>query len=335
MKKACYNCEPSRWQHVFAPSAHTELQQRVDFGEQPIPMTESVADLIERASGAELMFTTWGALPLTAEVLDNCPELRCVIHGAGSVKQFVTDEVTERGIVVSSGAAINGKAVAEFCLGVILTALKDVYRYPFNLRKRYEPVNWWSRRETFKMGYYQSKVGLIGFGNITRSLLELLRPFELDVYVSSEYFLPEDEVRYGARRAESDWIFSNCEIVSLHSSDTPRNWNQVSERTLGLMKDGAYLLNTGRGRLVDEAALLEALRTRDLVAILDVTYPEPPAADNPLFRQDNCFILPHVSGSLGREVERLGNFVIEEVDRYLAGQALQGEVNLGSLSSNA
>jgi len=333
--KSCYNCEPSNWERVFAPGAHSKLEKLLDLPAGGSPPEHNYDCLKKQAEGIDIMLTTWGALPITGEVLDQCPDLKLIIHGAGTVKPFVTQDVVDRGILVSSAVEVNGRPVAEFCLGVILSALKDVFRYPLKFRKDYHSDVWTKKRETFTMGYYQSKIGLIGFGKITRVLLELLKPFDLDVYVSSGYFSPEDEVRYGARRADTDWIFENCDVVSLHSADVPRNYNIVNAERLATMKEGSYILNTSRGRMVDERALFEALSTRDLVAILDVSYPEPPEPDNPLLKLENCLFTPHVSGSIGREVARLGNFVADEAERFLAGQELKGLVDTSSLDSIA
>jgi phosphoglycerate dehydrogenase-like enzyme len=333
--KACYNCLPHNWDTVFGPETHRRLAGKLEFPEAYRPEDSSLADLIRRAGGAEVMITTWGALPVTLEVLQACGNLKAVFHAAGSVKGFVTQELLRLNPIVSSAVEINARPVAEFCLGIILSALKDMYRIPNCLRGAYSPNLWRRLRADFKLGYYGSKVGLVGFGKITRALLDLLSGFELDVYVASDHFQAMDAAKFRASPASVDWIFANCDIVSLHGADTPNNWHLANADRLALMKEGSYLLNTARGKLVDEVALSEVLASRDIVAILDVTDPEPPLPDNPLLSLPNCLLTPHISGSIGPEIRRLGNFAADEVDNYLSGKQLEGLVDLSKLSSIA
>ena len=174
--KAVVNASRSNWERVFAEAVRRELHELVDFDEAGIPDRMSEELLREQAAGAEVMLSTWGVTRITAGVLDVCPRLRYVIHGAGSVKGFCSDELAARGIRVFSAVHLNARPVAEFCLGMILASLKNVFSYKRIFLER-GPAAWWGEREDFHGGYYRKNIGLIGYGAISRYLLELLRPF--------------------------------------------------------------------------------------------------------------------------------------------------------------
>lgn len=333
LPRAAFNTNLKRFNTVYTPDIVSSLQEVVQIKpEVPEEMTEDF--LVESIAGAEVALTTWAATPFTAKVLDACPDLKIIIHAAGSVKCFATQEMIDRGITVCSGAHVNARPVAEFCLGMIFMALKDVPRLN-NLLESEGPQGWWSMKETVDGGYYQTKIGLIGFGQISRALLQLLKPFDFNVYVASGYVTEKEEQEYGFKKAEIDWIMANCDLVSLHSADVEKNWNQINADNLATMKKGARLINTARGRLVDEAALAEKLKTGDIWAYLDVTHPEPPAADNPFLTLPNCVLTPHISGTISHERARLGAYALRELKNYLEGQPLEGKVDLTSLDSIA
>jgi phosphoglycerate dehydrogenase-like enzyme len=101
----------------------------------------------------------------------------------------------------------------------------------------------------------------------------------------------------------------------------------IGGRELALMRDGSTLINTARGALIDETALIAELNTGRISAILDVTEPEIPEADSPLFRLPNVFLTPHIAGAIGTERARLGNLVADEVERFIAGEPLHHRVH--------
>ncbi len=331
--RAVFNTNLKRWKTVFTPDIVDGLQKRVQIDPTvPAEMTEDF--LVESIAGAEVAITTWAATPFTPKVLDACPDLKIVIHAAGSVKCFVTPELVERGVTVCSGAHVNARPVAEFCLGMIFMALKDIPRLNALLESE-GPQGWWGMKETVDGGYYRTKIGLIGFGQISKALLKLLQPFDFDVYLASGYVTAADEKEYGFKKAEIDWIMAHSDLVSLHSADVEKNWNQINAQNLATMKKGARLINTARGRLVDEAALVEKLKTGDIWAYLDVTHPEPPAADHPFLSLPNCILTPHISGTISHERARLGAYALRELENYLAGRPLESPVDLSNLDSIA
>jgi phosphoglycerate dehydrogenase-like enzyme len=162
-------------------------------------------------------------------------------------------------------------------------------------------------------------VGIVGASTTGRMTIELLHSYDVDIAVYDPY-LPHDEAReLGVRKQELDELMAACPVVSIHAPDTAETRRMIDARRLALLPDGATLINMARGALVDTEALVEQLRTRRIEAILDVTDPEPLPPDHPLWELPNVLLTPHVAGSMGNELLRLGDAAVTEVERLAAG----------------
>ncbi|MFC0602502.1 hydroxyacid dehydrogenase [Streptomyces palmae] len=266
----------------------------------------------------ELLITGWGCAPLTAEVLAGLPKLRTVLHAAGSVKAHITPACWDRGLVVCSAAAANALPVAEFTLAAILLCGKDALR----LRGRYaDECRLPGPEATARIGNLGRRVGIVGASRIGRRVIELMRPFDLEVAVYDPYLSVAEGRELGARVLPLDELVATSAVLSLHAPALPETRHLLDARRLALMPDGAALVNTARGALVDTPALTAELRTGRLSAVLDVTEPEPLPAGSPLYRLPNVLLTPHIAGALGTELERLGAAVAEEVERLCSGAA--------------
>jgi phosphoglycerate dehydrogenase-like enzyme len=162
-------------------------------------------------------------------------------------------------------------------------------------------------------------VGLVGASRVGRRVIELLRPFELRVVVADPFLDDAEAARLGVERRELDELLAEAHVVSLHAPALPATRHMIDRRRLALMRDGAVLINTARGALVDHDALTDVLRSGRIAAVLDVTEPEPLPPDSPLFSLPNVVLTPHIAGALGTEVTRLGDAAIDELSRYAAG----------------
>ncbi|KAB8161907.1 hydroxyacid dehydrogenase [Streptomyces sp. 3MP-14] len=292
-----------------------------------------VADLDDPASrrllaSTEVLVTGWGCPPLTPETLAAAPRLRAVLHTGGSVKYLLPNEGWERGLLVSSAAAANALPVAEYALGMILLAGKGV----LTLADRYRAERRFTLGEVHRdVGNVGRRVGLIGASRIGRRLIELLRHHDLDVVLHDPYVDEADAARLGARLVGVAELFRESHIVSVHAPAVPETHHLVDRAALASMRDGAVLLNTARGSLVDHEALTEELVSGRLSAILDVTEPEPLPADSPLWGLPNVLLTPHIAGSHGNELSRLGRTAVEELERLAAGHPLRHRVHRAEL----
>jgi phosphoglycerate dehydrogenase-like enzyme len=315
------------WPSLFPDPVRRRLGELVAF--DPAAIIDRLDDprLAGRLADVEILITGWGCPMIDVPALDAMPKLRAVLHAAGSVKGHLSPQVWERGIAVSSAAGANAVPVAEYTLGMILLAGKGV----FGLRERYR------QERGFELGFihdgvgnYRRTVGLIGASRIGRQVIDLLRPFDFHVQVYDPY--AGDLV---VPVVELPELLATSDIVSVHAPSTAETYRLLGRAELALMRDGATLVNTARGELVDTEALIAELRSGRLSAVLDVTDPEPLQADSPLFDLPNAFVTPHVAGSHGNELARLGACVADELDRILSGEPLRHPVSLADLDRGA
>jgi phosphoglycerate dehydrogenase-like enzyme len=269
----------------------------------------TIANLKGTGPLVEVLLTGWGCPPLDAAALGAMPELRAIVHAAGSVKGHVTAACWERGLLVSSAAEANAPPVAEYTLAMILLAGKDVFAAARDYRERRGRID--ALAEYPGIGNYGKTVGVIGASKVGRRVIELLGRFDLEVLIHDPYL--DGSVPLGALLAASD-------VVTLHAPSLPSTRHMLDARALSQMRDGAVLINTARGALVDHDALIAELRSGRMSAILDVTEPAPLPPDSPLWELPNVVLTPHVAGALGTEVRRLGDAAIDEIARYAAGE---------------
>ncbi|MFZ3474492.1 hydroxyacid dehydrogenase [Streptomyces sp. 2.9] len=286
-----------------------------------------------RLAAAEVLVTGWGCPPLDEDALALMPRLRAVVHAAGSVKNHVTQACWDRGVLVSSAAAANALPVAEYTLAAILFSNKRVLesahayrgtRAPIDLLRRYPAI-----------GNYRRTVGLVGASLIGRRVLELLRPFDFRVLVHDPYADPAELTALGAEPVPLDELLRHSDVVSLHAPELPQTRHLLNASRLALMPDGATLVNTARGSLVDTRALTEELLSGRLHAVLDHTEPEVLPAVSPLYNLPNVLLTPHVAGSLGGELERLAATAVDEVERYALGLGFRHPVDRDRLGYSA
>ncbi|MFB7596581.1 hydroxyacid dehydrogenase [Streptomyces sp. NPDC056160] len=265
----------------------------------------------------EVIVSSWGCPPLDEAVLDRAPALRAVIHAAGSVKHHVTEACWRRGIQVTSAAWANALPVAEYTVAVVLLANKQLLRIRDDYRTRRADHDW--QAAYTGVGNYRRTVGVVGASRIGRRVLELLRPHDLDLLLHDPYVGTAEAAALGARAVELDELCAGSDVVTVHAPELPTTRHLIDRRRLALFRDDATLVNTSRGSLVDQDALVAELRTGRLNAVLDVTVPEVLPADSPLYDLPNVLLTPHVAGSLGGELHRMAAAAADELTRYTAG----------------
>lgn len=290
----------------------------------------AAADALART---EVLLTGWGTPLLDTAALERMPNLRAVMHTAGTVKNVVTDACWERGIRVTNAADANAVPVAEFTLATILYAGKKVLPISAELhRRRGETVP----DELFpQMGNYGKTVGIVGASRIGRHVIDLLRPFSFEVLCFDPYLSAEEADQLGVESVTLDALVSRSDIVTVHAPEIPQTQHMIDARMLSLMRPGTTLINTARGSLIDQDALVDRLRVGDIDAVLDVTSPWVLDADHPLYSLPNVMLTPHMAGSLGTELERLADSAVDEAVRFAGGKELLHEVRHADLGTSA
>lgn len=270
------------------------------------------------AAGAEVLVTSWGAPRLTAGVLARLPALHTVLYGAGSIRDLVTDACWERGLTVVSAADANNGPVAEYVYAQTVLALKDVHRRSRRIasERALPPLD-------DVPGIHGQSVGLVSFGSVARKVAAHLGRLGTRV-LAWDPFLDEAVFRAaGAERvAELPDLVARSSVLSVHTPLVPgRTEGLITGGLLRLLPRGATLINTARGAVVDEEAMIRTLTERpDLQAVLDVTAEEPPAPGSALYTLENVLLTGHVAGTVGSERRALGALLVEELARVAAGE---------------
>ncbi|WPO87458.1 hydroxyacid dehydrogenase [Herbiconiux sp. KACC 21604] len=305
---------------VFPPDLRAELEQVVELLD-PRPLASLDDPVAERLDEAEVLVTSWGALPVDEALLARAPRLRAVFHAAGSIKGTVHDAGWRSGLVVTSAAALGAQPVVEYTVAVITLAAHRVFPLAQTYREgSFVPVR--GRR-----GRPGTTVGIVGASAIGRGVIERLVADDWDVSVYDPVVDPAVIAGLGARQVELDELCAQSDIVSLHAPDVAATRRMMDARRLALMKDGATLVNTARGALVDHDALRLECASGRIDAVLDVTDPEPLPPGDLLLRLPNVFCTPHAAGVQGTEVASLGAFMVEELRRYAHGEPLEGAID--------
>ncbi|MBQ8897056.1 MAG: hydroxyacid dehydrogenase [Clostridia bacterium] len=282
-------------------------------------------------SDTEYLFSTWGMPALTEEQIRAClPKLKAVFYGAGSVQSFARPFLA-CGVKVFSAWAANAVPVAEYTVAQIVLANKGFFR-----TMRYTDRDGANAVTAGYPGNYGAKVGIIGAGMIGKMVIERLKAYRLPVTVFDPFLPDEKAEELGVEKADLDTVFSRCTVVSNHLANNAETVGMLCGRLFEKMLPNATFLNTGRGAQVVEAELISVLRSRpDLTAILDVTDPEPPEKDSPLYTLPNCILTPHIAGSIGDEVRRMGEYMTEQHRRLCLGLRTEYEVTAEMLKTMA
>jgi phosphoglycerate dehydrogenase-like enzyme len=276
----------------------------------------------------DVLVTGWGCPRIDSAVLAAAPRLRAVIHAAGSVKGHVDPAVFARGVTVSSAAQANAVPVAEYTVAAIVFAAKRVL----------PRANWYAHdrgagewRSGAGTGLHGRTIGVVGASRTGRLVLDRLRAFDVRLLVVDPYLTAQQAHGLGAELVDVDELCHHSDLVTIHAPELPETHHLLDARRLALLQDGATLINTARGSLVDTEALTDHCVSGRLDAVLDVTDPDPLPPDHPLLRLPNVLVTPHLAGSQGRELRRLGEFAVAEVARFTRGEALLGTVNATTL----
>lgn len=282
---------------------------------------------------AEYAFSTWGMPVFTEEEIRvSMPRLKAVLYGAGTVQAFARPFLAN-GIQVASAWVANGVPVAQYTLAQILLANKGFYQSMALAKADREQAGRFSA--TFP-GNYRVRIGLLGIGAIGTMVAELLMPFGFDVLAFDPFLSDEKADALRLRKTNLEEIFATCQTISNHLANLPATAGILKGDHFARMLPHATFINTGRGAQIVEAELaraLSAVPTR--TAVLDVTWPEPMASDNPLFSLPNVFLTPHIAGSSGLEVVRMGEWMVQEHARLLAGEPLRYGVTARMLETMA
>ena len=280
----------------------------------------SPAEVLERSRGAEILLTN--KTVLNAETINALPDLRYIGVLATGFNIVDTEAATARGVIVTNIPAYSTDSVAQMVFAHLLNICQQVQHHSEEVRK-----GRWSNNPDFcfwdtpLIELRGKKMGIVGLGHTGSRTARIAIAFGMEVYAytsKSSFQLPHE-----IKKMKLDELFSECDVISLHCPLTPDTREMVNASRLSLMKSTAILINTGRGPLVNEQDLADALNEgRIYAAGLDVLNQEPPHADNPLLTARNCYITPHIAWASTAARERLMQIAVENVKAYIEGKTM-------------
>lgn len=283
---------------------------------------ENFAEHADGLADVEVIFATWGMVSFEDKHFRAMPKLKAVFYAAGNVRAFA-QPLIDNGVTLVSAWQTNAIGVAEMCLSQILLSLRGYFRFV----RGYKDQKTFEAKQFPRPGVNGETIGMIGMGKIGQRLTELLQDYPLKVIAYDPFLTPERAAQQNVELASLAQIFSESMVVCNHMPDLDDTRGVLNRAHFESMRDGATFVNTGRGAQVVETDLVEVLKLRsDLTALLDVTWPEPPPEDSPLWELSNVLISPHIGGATGDEVVRLADLATEEFIAWRAGKPLQHEV---------
>lgn len=290
--------------------------------------SENLPGLLDDAVAA---ITGWGTPPLDEALLARATSLKLVAHAAGSVRHLVPFAAIEEGRLHVTHAAIHiGEAVSEFVMAQVLSFL----RHPAELADGMRNNESWFDLRARLLGRLlgEQTVGLLGAGYIGRMMTRLFRAFDARVLVYDPYLTEAQAREMGAELSGLDDLLRRSDIISLHVPSLLETRHMIGAAQLAMIKDGALFINTARGAIVDEQALIAELRKGRFTAVLDVYEKEPLAHDSPLRKLPNAILAPHAAGHSHETYLRQGAAAVDEVCRMLAGEPYRHEVTKAVLA---
>ncbi|MFB0523023.1 MAG: hydroxyacid dehydrogenase [Candidatus Bathyarchaeia archaeon] len=282
-------------------------------------LSEEDYSRVIREVGAEILITCWGSPKVTVNVLKDNPQLRYMCHTAGTVRSFVEKEAIESGLSVTNWGSAIARSVAEAALMMILCSLRRVTKLTFSMHVRKE----WPRH-VIPEGLFYQRVGLHGFGAIARELCKFLAPFKCEVSAYSPHVPDEIFMGCNVKRVNSlEELFEKNRIISVHAANTPENHHIINQDILRRMVGGGIIVNTARGAIIDEKALVEELKRGRIYAALDVFEEEPLPADSPLRGIENCMLIPHMGGPTHDRRVDMGKMALKNIEHYVKEEPLE------------
>lgn len=312
-----------RREQVFSKEA---IEQLASFATLVMPAEPelNVRDVPALLGGSVACLTGWGTPPLSDELLAQSSDLRLIAHTAGSIRQLVPLTALERGLRISHAAAMIASSVAELVISQMLLCLRHLNAIDREMKARQE---WGNIRDTYPGRLLGSQtVGVVGTGRVGRAVIHLLKAFGCRVLAYDPYLTSEQAVQLGVDAVSLDDLVESVDIVTLHTPVLPETLGMFSAARLAKLRDNAIFINAARGVLVDEEALLSELKAGRISAALDVFHQEPLPLDSPLRALPNVLLSPHAAGHTLDTHLQQGQAMVEEVQRFLNGAALQYEI---------
>lgn len=296
-----------------------------NLGETTVYERTAPSQIVDRAGDAEIILTN--KVPLDSDTLSRLPRLRYIGVLATGYNIIDTSAAASRSIVVANIPAYSTMSVAQMVFAHLLNATHHVARYAEETAAGKWTASpdfcYWNEPLTELSG---KTMGIVGFGNIGAAVARIALAFGMNVAAVTSK--SPDKLPAGVKAVALDKMLSTADVVSLHCPLTDSTRHMINPATLAKMKPSAILINTGRGPLIDEVAVAEAL-DKGLIAAYcaDVLSTEPPQTGNPLLNARNCYLTPHIAWATVEARTRLMDIAAENIRQFLSGEPVANKVN--------
>jgi len=317
--------------YVFSEETLERLKNLFDVTFNDLGRDYTSEELASKIPGFDGLITGWGSPTLTEEVFENADRLRIIVHSAGSVragllpKKMVEKYIIPRGICVCNAPKAIAYNVAETTLGLMIMVSHRLFDHALNVRER---LIWRDKSlpREFKT-INGSIIGIVGASRVGREVIRLLKPFDCRVIVYDPYLSDKEAHQLGVEKTGLEDLFKKSDFVTVHAPLTEETVHMIGRKHFKLLRDGAVFINTSRGKIIDQDALIEECETGRILAALDVTDPEPLPEDSPLRRLKNVIITPHIAGLGYYGAKKIGEMTLQALEDFFAGREVKNRVD--------
>lgn len=299
-------------------------QFEVDLWPEEAPPPKDV--IIERVRDKDALVSLLTD-PIDAEVMDSAPNLRIVAQYAVGFDNIDVKAATERGIYVTNTPGVLTETVADFAFALLLAVARRVVEADHYVRSGQWKVAW---HPLMMLGtdVHGATLGIVGMGRIGQAVARRAKGFGMKILYYDVLERPEIEREVGAKRVDLETLLRESDFVSLHVPLLPETHHMIGERELKMMKPTAFLINTARGKVIDQAALYRALKEGWIAgAALDVFEQEPIPPDDPLLQLKNVVLAPHAASASIETRSRMADIVAENLIAFKEGKVPPTLVN--------
>jgi D-3-phosphoglycerate dehydrogenase len=299
--------------HVYLEEDHIDkLRSTGDleiFGEPP----KTPDELKERIESADIVIVGWSNL--TKDVIDSAKKLKMISIWATTCHYADLEAAKERSIVVTHVPGYATEAVAEHTFALLLAATRRLPSADNHVRRG--GFDW---RPFGGVELHEKALGIIGTGSIGCRVAEIAKAFKMRIFAYDKYPNMKRAEEIGMKYVDLHTLLKESDFVTLHVTLTPETERLIGKKEIEVMKKGAVIINTSQGKVIDEKALIDALKSGKIsFAGLDVFEEEPPAKDNPLFKLDNTILSPHIGFHTVEAKKRCTDICIDNVVKFLGG----------------
>lgn len=332
----------SRPKVLYVPTeAHTQLVFRDEVFQRMLDLFEvdvndagrelEPEEVAQRVTGCEALVTGWGSRGLAEAGLANAPNLRIVAHSAGSPRFLASHEMIDRyfiprRITIFSANGAIALNVAEATVGMLIMTARQWIEH----NRYYHETGGWGSPDLPRNGQYLRgcKLGIVSASAVGREVVRLLRGWDIHFLCYDPFLTEEAANDLGVERVGLNELFERADHVTIHAPKLPTTDKVIGRDQLRRLRDGAALVNTARGSVIDEEALIEEAQTGRIFVALDVTEPEPPAPDHPFQYLPNAFLSPHTAGAGHCGYLKIGETTLKALEDCFAGRPVEGAVDL-------